>query len=346
MTEGSSSSEKTRPESPVEVSAAIQVQKEALKKAEAEVRKQEKALQEMVEAEKRRREEDIKRAQEEKPRREDEEQRKEAWKRTVVTGLPEEGDTDTDIQELKRKGKRRRVSESGPAPKRRVGSNNNEDGREPFDPCVATALLFPFPRLTLSFQSPCVRCSSHGKLCLPRPTGPGRACEACMKAKTKCSFAGEHMMLPAGSTGSEVLKETINEVVASAFRKQNAVIRELITEFLGRSISGRPVQEDGERKVQEALQNWRQWGKSGSRYEHLPMIKEEMLRKMTRKLEGVRSTDEKIWSGAKGVKLTCEQAREDMAGSGAALGSMSAMENQSSEEDGDDSNEREVEEGI
>ena len=136
----------------------------------------------------------------------------------------------------------------------------------------------------LTLCRPCARCVDYGHVCVPQISGSGKACKPCTRSKAACSFTGR--TVPSGSVDSEVIKEAIESAVGpmmmkmtSALRSQKQAMEEMSMELFGKNMGHQ--QEDREwTEVKEALRNWRNWGRLGTGYGHLPVVEERMLRRV------------------------------------------------------------------
>ena len=124
----------------------------------------------------------------------------------------------------------------------------------------------------------------HGYTCILQVSGSGKACWPYAIQKTACLFTGH--MVPSRSVDPEVIKEAIESVVGpmmtkvtSTLRSQKRAIKEMSMELFGKNMGH--SQEDQEwAEVEEALKNWHNWGKLGTRYGHLPVVEEKLLRRV------------------------------------------------------------------
>ena len=65
----------------------------------------------------------------------------------------------------------------------------------------------------------------------------------------------------------------------SVLCSQKRAMEEMSMELFGKNMGHQ--QEDQEwMEVEEALRNWRNWGRPGTGYGHLPVVKEQMLRRV------------------------------------------------------------------
>ena len=131
---------------------------------------------------------------------------------------------------------------------------------------------------------PCARCVDYGHVCVLQISGSEKACKPCAKSKVACSFTGH--TVPSRSVDSEAIKEAIESAVGpmmtkmtSALRSQKRAMEEMSMELFGKNMGHQ--QEDWEwTEVEEALRNWRNWGRLGTGYGHLPVVEERMLRRV------------------------------------------------------------------
>ena len=67
--------------------------------------------------------------------------------------------------------------------------------------------------------------------------------------------------------------------VVSSIRSQKRAMEEMSVELFGKNMGH--MREDREwAEAEEVLRNWREWGKPGTGYGHLPVVEERMLRRV------------------------------------------------------------------
>ena len=190
---------------------------------------------------------------------------------------------------------------------------------------------------------------------MSRPTGKGKACQACSTFKVRCSLAGRST-----AVDPEVIKGIVNEamgVLNKTVCKQSHAIKEMSTELFSWNVHGRPIRDEEWSEESETLENWRLWGQPGSVYQHLPKVTHELLRPQTEaasvgissgELQEIQSTDRRIRSGEEDPELTAAEAfgnlEDDVAMQEAGQGGPepSTVEDSSDEESSSD----EEDEGV
>ena len=164
------------------------------------------------------------------------------------------------------------------------GSDHRQQGQRGGGTKQSVRGLLVFLEKLLTLCRACARCVDHGYTCILQVSRSGKACRPCATHKTACSFTGH--TVPSGSIDPEMIKEAIESVVGpmmtkvtSALRSQKQAIEEMSMELFGKNMGH--SQEDREwAEVEEALKNWRNWGKPGTGYGHLPVVEERLLRRV------------------------------------------------------------------
>ena len=164
------------------------------------------------------------------------------------------------------------------------GGDHGQQGRRGGGTKQSVRGLLVFLEKLLTSCRACARCVDHGYTCVLQVSGSGKACQPCTTQKTACSFTGR--MVPSGSVDPEVIKEAIESAVGpmmmkvmSALCSQKRAIEEMSMELFRKNMGH--LQEDREwAKVEEALKNWRNWGKLGTGYGHLLVVEEKLLRRV------------------------------------------------------------------
>ena len=99
-----------------------------------------------------------------------------------------------------------------------------------------------------------------------------------------CTFTSR--TVPSRSVDPEVIREAVENVmrpftarVVSLIHSQKQAMEEMSVELFGKNMGH--TQEDWEwAEAEEALRNWRKWGKPGTSYGHLPVVEERLLRRV------------------------------------------------------------------
>ncbi|KAF9641807.1 hypothetical protein BDM02DRAFT_3133551, partial [Thelephora ganbajun] len=226
---------------------ALEQEMAAKKKAKEEERKRQKAEEER----KRKEEEERKRREaEEAERRAAEEQARRAKDAAEQEARDEAVRTAEAAQRSVEAGssKRKRVSESGPAAKRKA-----------------------------SAQVYCSTCLRRNVECFPVEGGrPNQACVLCFKAHLKCQWAEKGKEKEKESTPQELSREIveirdlgIHPYLASIRCWMSVLEKEIWNVLKGIQLD----REDPEWEEQfETLKNWEEWGRPGTGYGHLPKI--------------------------------------------------------------------------